>query len=457
MFNFTSSIIPNNVFVIGAGGTGGRLIPLLSQFMRSITRGVSPMGWLESPRIWLIDDDVVEQKNLLRQNFIDRDVGKYKAAVLAERYTRAYNVPVIPIIRRIETDSAQDFYKDVNDNLFVMNGNIDTVKFNNIIGSSVVIICVDSVEARRDILNVFVTGDQPNKTFFIDAGNEDSFGQVSFFTSSILLNHKTNSAAQEIPKLCPVSADVDFIPIDVDYYKGLVDTPAQGSCADLNQTLAINAIMATTIMGVVQNCFYRKPMTYNKVSISLDGGNHTTYNTFNNLNNAGISKETWHHGRNGDLYSQEREGRRKQLGFVGRAHSYEARDLRQTLLDKMEEINRQAELARRKAAEEAERAAEQARIKIVADRKREEIRRLVEAARQAREAPVAPTLADAVAAVAAVETEALTVPAAPPPLTPVRQRTRRVVALALPPTDAYVEGDADDNEVSENDWVDLDA
>jgi hypothetical protein len=67
MYNFIPGTIPNNVFVIGGGGTGGRLIPMLSQFLRSITRGVGPNGWLETPRIWLIDDDVVEQKNILRQ------------------------------------------------------------------------------------------------------------------------------------------------------------------------------------------------------------------------------------------------------------------------------------------------------------------------------------------------------------------------------------------------------
>ena len=71
--------------------------------------------------------------------------------------------------------------------------------------------------------------------------------------------------------------------MDINHYTTLKDNPGQGSCADLDQTLAINAIMATTILGIVQNMYYQKPMTYSEVSISLTGANRTTYLTADNL------------------------------------------------------------------------------------------------------------------------------------------------------------------------------
>ena len=38
MFKFTPRQIPSNIVVIGCGGTGSRVVPLLAQFIRSITR-----------------------------------------------------------------------------------------------------------------------------------------------------------------------------------------------------------------------------------------------------------------------------------------------------------------------------------------------------------------------------------------------------------------------------------
>lgn len=385
MFNFTPGTIPSNVFVIGGGGTGSRLIPLLSQFMRSITRGVSPSGWLEKPRIWLIDDDVVEQKNILRQNFIDRDVGQHKAVVLANRYSKAYNVDIIPITQRITTSSAQGFRKLVDDNLFIANGNSNHATFNSIIGSSIVIICVDSVQARRDILNTFIFKERNSqhgelRTFFVDAGNEDNFGQVNMFTPHIVNAYTPTSEEDKnlLPKMVPVAANIDYVPMNAEYYRNLVDTPAQGSCADLNQTLAINAIMATTIMGIVQNYFYRKPMNYNCVSISLNGGNSTTYNTYNMFNNMGIAQKDQPSYIRGNISTREKDGSSTSLAFGQHVVYHDANTLRMILVEKIADIQREIEKAARIAREAEEKRIEDARVKVVADRKRAEIRALVE-------------------------------------------------------------------------------
>lgn len=311
MFKFTAPTIPNNVFVIGAGGTGSRLVPLLAQFLRTITRGVSPSGWIESPNIWVIDDDTVEEKNLMRQNFIRQDINKNKAVVVAERYSRAFDVNIYPITKRItagvnRTSGYNALLNDVSEFLQAKH-NVAPDEAKRLgqycIGNSIVIICVDSAKARRDILNTFVVNSgldnlDPTRIFFIDAGNEDSYGQVSYFNPKVYYGKenyliRSKEERYEIPKLHPHSINVDYWPMDLEYYLTLQDTKSTASCADLNQTLAINALMATNIMGIVQNYYYRKPMNYNCVRVDLNGGNAVDFNTFTNLKSRTINKSKY--------------------------------------------------------------------------------------------------------------------------------------------------------------------
>lgn len=414
MFNFVPSTIPHNIFVIGAGGTGSRLMPMLAQFLRSITRGVTAQGWIENPNVWLIDDDVVEQKNILRQNFIEMDVGKHKASVVAERYSRAYNVNIVPILHRVNSENTNRIHETVVQTIESVHNITTTI--HAILDSAIVIICVDSVEARRDILNTFITQHGTNRsntsgrTFFIDAGNEDNFGQVQFFTPTIAYGKDAYNAWNEsykVPKLVPVAMTTDYIPMPYEFYRDLVDTPAQGSCADLNQTLAINAIMATQIMGIVQNYFYRKPMNYNTVSISLNGGNFTTHNTFNEFKNRSITSFNSAFS-SGTTYSREKDGKTKNLRFTKFCNYVNIADVAAELREEINRAEAEAQKAARKAAAE-----EKKRLADEKKKKEDEERAL-----------------KAVEAVA----EPLIIPP-PPPLTPAH-RVRNRVELAVP--DAWV-------------------
>ncbi len=312
MFRFTPQVIPRDIFVIGGGGTGSRLMPMLAQFMRSVTRGFTPSGWVEDPRIWVVDADTVESKNLIRQNFIQSDVGKFKAQVLADRYSKAYGVKVFPITEYI-TGTPENIVKisGIVSEALSVKGIPSTQSGQHIMQNAMVISCVDSVKARRAILNTFVgcagnyngVGSTP---LFIDAGNEDSFGQVNFFNPVWIEGKESMERSAEhksLPALIGCVIDIDHIPMDINYYLGLVDTESTASCADLSQTLAINAIMATTIMGVVQNYYYRKPVTHNCVSISLDGGNRTGYSTYKHMTNLATSRDALHRTHSPDYNS----------------------------------------------------------------------------------------------------------------------------------------------------------
>lgn len=74
---------PVKVVQLGAGGTGGHIAPHLFRLLYSLDRPV---------RYIICDGDVVEEKNLVRQNFTPADLGENKAQVLAERYSTVFGM-----------------------------------------------------------------------------------------------------------------------------------------------------------------------------------------------------------------------------------------------------------------------------------------------------------------------------------------------------------------------------
>jgi len=299
MFTFRPSFIPSNIFVVGCGGTGSRLVPTLVQFIRSITKEHVPSGWLGATNIVLIDGDVVEQKNLLRQNFVANDVGKNKASVLAQRYGKAYGMNVAAYPRFIEDGETQ---ATLRNKITEVTG----VQFHSTNCGDMVIMCVDSAKARRLILKTLspaVPGNN-NNAVFIDAGNEDSFGQVRMFTSTILLPSggayiDKESLRRDFPNPDRIEAQpklLSYIPYDHMFYENLADNPGLGSCADLDQTLAINSLMATFIMSFVQNYFYNKVIDYNEVSVDIVKGiTEYTKNTIANYRSKAYTQEDSKH------------------------------------------------------------------------------------------------------------------------------------------------------------------
>jgi hypothetical protein len=61
--------VPVKIVMLGAGGTGGHIAPHLYRLLYSLDRPV---------RFIIADGDLVEQKNLVRQNFIQADLGENK-------------------------------------------------------------------------------------------------------------------------------------------------------------------------------------------------------------------------------------------------------------------------------------------------------------------------------------------------------------------------------------------
>lgn len=74
----------DKIVINGCGGTGGWFIPKLVKILND----AKSKGKLsDNLTVYLIDGGTVESKNIIRQNFINRDIGKNKAYVMCARYS----------------------------------------------------------------------------------------------------------------------------------------------------------------------------------------------------------------------------------------------------------------------------------------------------------------------------------------------------------------------------------
>jgi len=227
------------VHVIGAGGTGSRLIPLLAQFMSSYE--------LEGKEIIVYDHDIVEEKNLLRQNFIAPDVGKSKAAVLASRYGAAYHLLITAHNTKFNARLAGVTRKDV------------------------VVICVDTIADRLSILSELESLNIPWPGILVlDSGNENTFGQISTFTLSNRPNRWGDFFGKDPDDRGLV--DLEDVPIPWAHYHQLASAAeTEVSCAEMDQTLAINALMGVNLMCHIQNWHNHISVRANQTFYNLSG------------------------------------------------------------------------------------------------------------------------------------------------------------------------------------------
>lgn len=254
---FQMQHIPQVVVIYGVGGTGSRIVPALAQL-------ISKLPTMISPEMVLVDFDVVEAKNLERQNFASVDVNKNKAAVLAARYSKAYNVKITPI----EVAAGTPEYIEALRMFGV---------YERLCGPALHIIAVDSANARRQILSsaMQMQSSSQHSSIVVDCGNEDIFGQVSYFTTASAQAEcamEMETVYNWYQGVIPEQLVIPELPMDPDYYANMVDGQSTRSCADLDQTLAINNLMAAMAIAISQNILMGKPMNFGRVSFDLFNG-----------------------------------------------------------------------------------------------------------------------------------------------------------------------------------------
>jgi PRTRC genetic system ThiF family protein len=234
-----------NIVVVGCGGTGGFVAEGLCRLLSG-----------SDIPILLIDHDRVEPHNLVRQNFYEGDVGKFKSQALAERLARQYR-------RRIGY-SVYPYMHDLRGQEF---GSGDGGYLHTPAIQGIIIGCVDNAEARREIGKTL-----GYTNWWLDAGNGFSSGQV------LLGNSKT--AAELDSPFIEESGEVERLPIPTLQLPGLMAPPTKEKrdtrdCAEAvaaeEQGPVINQAMATLVLEFVYRLLNKK-LTWMGAYIDLDAG-----------------------------------------------------------------------------------------------------------------------------------------------------------------------------------------
>ena len=136
-----------HIALVGCGGTGG-----------FVAEGLCRLFTGRQMRLLIIDDDLVEPHNLLRQNFQQHDVGRPKAQAMAERLSRQYQREIGYCLQRFTRRPGISWEEFIYEQ------------------DQLIIMCVDNPGARREMAeNLAVSG---RGTWLIDAGNDQDWGQV---------------------------------------------------------------------------------------------------------------------------------------------------------------------------------------------------------------------------------------------------------------------------------------
>lgn len=153
---------PISVNLIGAGGTGSKVLTALMEMTHSLIE-LGHAGL--QVRLW--DDDVITEANLGRQRFAECETGLYKSVALVNRCNRFSGTNWKAETRKFEKDSFGQIPEEAQANIFIS--------------------CVDNVKARFEIAEILNTlshrrnyRDTPK--YWLDFGNSQHTGQVVLST-----------------------------------------------------------------------------------------------------------------------------------------------------------------------------------------------------------------------------------------------------------------------------------
>lgn len=257
--------VPKNVtkhyIVIGAGGTGGYVIPQLAR-MVSIASDESIKS--NPDTITIIDKDVVEHKNLKRQNFIMSDLGKNKAEVMQQRYSKGFDFNIACIPTYIESSEMLTRYigsLNLKNSLIVLIDCTDNNKTRILIHKA--------IEEYMSVIPKYAYG-----VYFVSSGNEEMHGQVSF-------SAKLNPRKLIKDKFLPNLRDID----KRDFFKSIKETqvfnipticelfpdmevgklPDEESCAERSvsapQNIQTNYMAADIVLNYLNKIINNMPIT----------------------------------------------------------------------------------------------------------------------------------------------------------------------------------------------------
>lgn len=220
-----------DIICIGAGATGSHFISFFTQLLSNNAEHT----------LTIVDQDIIENKNLINQKFLPRDVGKNKAQALSERYGKVYpNIKIAYRDKYVKTFS--DIEHIVKNRLNVHEHSIP-----------IILGCVDNNPSRVILSDYF--NKYRDAIAYIDAGNGDELrvGQIIIAAKSVFQNAITdNYYRRDLKVLAEPVADIfkDIREDKTDINKILSCTYVS---QDKPQNIGTNIMSATALYSVINN------------------------------------------------------------------------------------------------------------------------------------------------------------------------------------------------------------
>lgn len=228
---------PVKIVMLGAGGTGGHIAPHLYRLLYSLDRSVE---------VIIADGDIVEKKNLVRQNFIACDLGKNKAQVLAERYAAAFGLEIKYIPDFIESEEKLSELLKTR-----------MVYYNQTEPLTILIGAIDNNKSRQICHKVF---NKSENLVYIDSGNGEFTGQVVCG-----VRRKGKIYYKPVGEIYPdILEDTDKFPTELSCDEASVSAP---------QSIVANIMAAAAVTAYIYNILVLGNIEVKKVTFSTKSVN----------------------------------------------------------------------------------------------------------------------------------------------------------------------------------------
>lgn len=209
----------------------------------------------------------VEQKNLIRQNFVSGDIGKNKAQVMASRYGRSFKQPITFIDSYLTTPNqlseiaqrVKEPYPDYS--------------------SLLVIIDATDNNKTRLLIHEGITKHISGEVISLSSGNEDTAGQIIFSWRNRGNNRFNFKETRGLKQLTSSLNTPDFYEV---FPNSPVDKlPDELSCAENSvsapQNIHTNMTAANILFGYVNKLLNHKPISELAVFFDIEGFGQKVY------------------------------------------------------------------------------------------------------------------------------------------------------------------------------------
>lgn len=255
------------VTVVGGGGTGSYLIEDLINLLN-----ITNMNY----KIKVVDGDLLEDKNLLRQGFYKDEVGLCKAEALVERFKNNCN-------EYGSIENVNDFIRDAR--FFVDLWDLDKDNITDFY----IISCVDNQFARLRMtlghhlaFHWFKRNGNNVNCYYIDSGNTEFFGQtiksvlksdddsvLSDFGDAYLDKRGTINACKRLIKENVKFKNDDLLAsmfqVNSEWTQNLTRADHEMSCDDMAVSAPQNILVNQfSSVGILEQMNYCLESTYNK-------------------------------------------------------------------------------------------------------------------------------------------------------------------------------------------------